>query len=122
MQKIKEYFNKLQIISYIVATILGILYMIFKIDKLLDIALVSLLFTLYGHAYFGKKWAIYGRTWNRKNDKDFKNNEYRKYSDTIFNILYIVLITTKSSYKQRFQQPFLTHCGKLVENLWKTYI
>lgn len=92
MQKIKEYFNKLQIISYIVATILGILYMIFKIDKLLDIALVSLLFTLYGHAYFGKKWAIYGRTWNRKNDKDFKNNEYRKYSDTIFNILYIVLV------------------------------
>ena len=55
MQKIKEYFNKLQIISYIVATILGILYMIFKIDKWLDIALVSLLFTLYGHAYFGKK-------------------------------------------------------------------
>ena len=54
MQKIKEYFNKLQIISYIVATILGILYMIFKIDKLLDIALVSLLFTLYGHAYLEK--------------------------------------------------------------------
>ena len=91
MQKIKEYFNKIQIISFIVATILGILYLIFKTDKLLDIAWFSLCLTLYGHAYFGKKWAIYGRTWNRKNDKDLINNEYKKYSDTIFYIISIVL-------------------------------
>lgn len=94
MQKIKEYFNKLQIISFILATILGILYMIFKSDIILAFGWYSLTFTLYGHAFFGKKWVAYGRTWNRKNDKDLVNNEYKKYSDTIFNIMFFVLFAT----------------------------
>lgn len=81
MQKIKMYFNKTQIISDIIVAILIIIIPIIKDYRFVSLGWFFIAITFWGDAMFLKKWAIIGRTWNKKTDKNYKTQLSRKYSD-----------------------------------------
>lgn len=81
MQKIKMYFNKTQIISDIIVAILIIIIPIIKDYRFVSLGWFFIAITFWGDSLFLKKWAIIGRTWNKKTDKNYKTQLSRKYSD-----------------------------------------
>lgn len=84
MQKIKMFLNKVQIIGAILSTIMVIIIPILKDNKYVSIGWFFIGLTSFGDALFTKKWAIIGRTWSFKDDKNPKKQLSKKYSDKIF--------------------------------------
>ena len=90
MQKIKIYLNNFQIISEILATITVIVIPIINQYKYVSLGWLLIALTCMGDAVFAKKWGIMGRTWNYKEDEDYKKQLTRKYSDKIFFVICIL--------------------------------
>ena len=84
MQKIKMYLNKVQIIGFILSTIILILIPITKNYKLVSVGWFFIGLTSFGNAMFTKEWSIIGRTWNEKDDKNPDKQLTKKYSDKTF--------------------------------------
>ena len=84
MQKIKMYFNKVQIIGEILATIMVILIPIINDYKYVSLGWFLIGLTSFGDAMFTKKWGIIGRTWSKKQDSNYKTQLSREYSDKSF--------------------------------------
>ncbi len=84
MQKIKTYFNKVQIIGELVSTIMVILIPIINNNKFVSLGWFFIGLTCFGDAMFTKKWSIIGRTWNKKQDTNYKTQLSREYSDKSF--------------------------------------
>ena len=84
MQKIKMYLNKVQIIGFILSTIMLILVPITKNYKLVSVGWFFIGLTSFGNALFTKEWSIIGRTWNEKDDKNPDKQLTKKYSDKVF--------------------------------------
>ena len=84
MQKIKMYFNKVQIIGEILSTIIVILIPIINDNKFVSFGWFFVGLTAFGDAMFTKKWGIIGRTWNKKQDSNYKTQLSREYSDKSF--------------------------------------
>ncbi len=87
MRRIKRYLNKMQAISLILATIVIIVIPITHNTKLVSIGWFLLGCNAFGCGMFTKKWGLDGITWFRRNDKDYKKNLTRKYSDLLFYII-----------------------------------
>ena len=83
MQKIKMYLNKVQIIGFILSTIILILIPITKNYKLVSVGWFFIGLTSFGNALFTKEWSIIGRTWNEKDDKNPDKQLTKKYSDKV---------------------------------------
>lgn len=84
MQKIKMYFNKVQIIGELLSTIMVILMPIINNNKFVCLGWFFIGLTCFGDAMFTKKWSIIGRTWNKKQDNNYKTQLSREYSDKSF--------------------------------------
>ena len=84
MQKIKMYFNKVQIIDEILSTIMVILIPIISDNKFVSLGWFFIGLTCFGDGMFTKKWSIIGRTWNKKQDSNYKTQLSREYSDKSF--------------------------------------
>lgn len=84
MQKIKMYFNKVQIIGEILSTLMVILIPIINDNKFVSVGWFFIGLTSFGDAIFTKKWSIIGRTWNKKQDSNYKTQLSREYSDKSF--------------------------------------
>lgn len=84
MQKIKMFLNKVQIIGLICSTIMVILIPIINDNKYVSLGWFFVGLSCFGDAMFTKTWAIIGRTWNEKNDKDPNKQLSKKYSDIVF--------------------------------------
>ena len=84
MQKIKMFFNKVQIIGEILSTIMVILIPFINDNKYVSVGWFFLGLTCFGDAMFTKKWSIIGRTWNKKQDSNYKTQLSREYSDKSF--------------------------------------
>ena len=108
MQKIKMYFNKTQIISDIIVAILIIIIPIIKDYRFVSLGWFFIAITFWGDAMFLKKWAIIGRTWNKKTDKNYKTQLSRKYSDIttlavgIFAILLCPIVLLDSFFSKNY--------------------
>lgn len=87
MQKIKMYLNKVQIIGIVLATIMVIIIPIINNYEFVSLGWFFVGVANFGNAMFAKKWAIIGRTWDRKVDNDPKEQLTKKYSDMIFKIV-----------------------------------
>ena len=70
MQKIKMYFNKVQIIGEILSTAMVILIPIISDNKFVSLGWFFIGLTCFGDGMFTKKWSIIGRTWNKKQDSN----------------------------------------------------
>jgi len=92
MQKIRMYFNKVQIIGFILSTIILILVPITKNYKLVSLGWFFIGLTSFGNAMFTKEWSILGRTWNEKDDNNPEKQITRNYSDKIFIVVGILAI------------------------------
>lgn len=90
MQKIKMYLNKVQLTGEILSTIMVVIIPIISNYKLVSLGWFFIGLTNFGNAMFTKEWSIIGRTWNEKDDKDFKKQLTRKYSDKIFYVIGIL--------------------------------
>ncbi len=84
MQKIKMFFNKVQIIGTIFSTLMVILIPIINDNKFVAVGWFFIGLACFEDAMFIKKWSIVGRTWSRKDDKNLNTQLSRKYSDKIF--------------------------------------
>lgn len=87
MQKIKMYLNKVQIIGIILATIMVIIIPIINEYKFVSLGWFFIGIANFGNAMFKKKWSMFGRTWNEKDDTDPEKQITRKYSDKTFYIV-----------------------------------
>ena len=87
MQKIKMYFNKIQIIGYILSSIMVILIPIINNYELVSLGWFVIGITFFGDAKFMKDWSIIGRTWNEKDDKNPEKQLTRKYGDMLFYVI-----------------------------------
>ena len=109
MQKIKTYFNKVQIIGELVSTIMVILIPIINNNKFVSLGWFFIGLTCFGDAMFTKKWSIIGRTWNKKQDTNYKTQLSREYSDKSFlavGILGIILCPT-ALFETIFSQNYI---------------
>ena len=108
MQKIKMYFNKTQIISDIIVAILIIIIPIIKDYRFVSLGWFFIAITFWGDAMFLNKWAIIGRTWNKKTDKNYNTQLSRKYSDIttlavgIFAILLCPIVLLDSFFSKNY--------------------
>lgn len=84
MQKIKVYFNKVQIIGEILSTVMVILIPIISDNKFVSLWWFFIGLTCFGDGMFTKKWSIISRTWNKKQDSNYKTQLSREYSDKSF--------------------------------------
>lgn len=84
MQKVKMFFNKVQLIGVICSTIMVIIIPIINDNKYVSLGWFFIGLTLLGDVMFLKKWSIIGRTWSMKDDKNINTQLSRKYSDNIF--------------------------------------
>ena len=110
MQKIKTYFNKVQIIGELVSTIMVILIPIINNNKFVSLGWFFIGLTCFGDAMFTKKWSIIGRTWNKKQDTNYKTQLSREYSDKSFlavGILGIILCPI-ALFETIFSQNYIT--------------
>lgn len=81
MQKIKTYFNKVQAISELLSTLMVILIPIIDNKNFISLGWFFIGLTCFGDTMFLKKWSIIGRTWNKKQDDNYKTQLSRTYSD-----------------------------------------
>lgn len=120
MQKIKMYFNKTQIISDIIVAILIIIIPIIKDYRFVSLGWFFIAITFWGDAMFLKKWAIIGRTWNKKTDKNYKTQLSRKYSDIttlavgIFAILLCPIVLLDSFFARNYIAMII---GYIISNM-----
>lgn len=109
MQKIKMYLNKVQIIGFILSTIMLILVPITKNYKLVSVGWFFIGLASFGNAMFTKEWSIIGRTWNEKDDKNPDKQLTKKYSDKTFIIIGIlgILLCPVALFETIFSQNYI---------------
>lgn len=113
MQKIKMYLNNLQIIGEILATIIVIVIPIINDYRFVSVGWFLIALTCMGDAIFTKKWGIIGRTWNYKDDEDYKKQLTKKYSDKIFLIIGIlgIVLCPIAFFETIFSQNYIAMVG-----------
>ena len=109
MQERKIYLNKVQIIGFILSTIILILVPIIKNYKLVSVGWFFIGLTSFGNAMFTKKWSILGRTWNEKDDNNPEKQITRKYSDKIFIVVGIlgIVLCPVALFETIFSQNYI---------------
>ena len=109
MQKIKMFFNKVQIIGEILSTIMVIIIPIIKDYKYVSVGWLFIAITCFGDAMFTKKWSIIGRTWNKKIDNNYKTQLSREYSDKTFIAIGIlgIILCIVSFFETIFSQNYI---------------
>lgn len=109
MQKIKMYLNKVQIIGFILSTIMLILIPIINNYKLVCVGWFFIGLTSFGNAMFTKEWSILGRTWNEKDDNNPEKQITRKYSDKIFIVVGIlgIILCPVALFETIFSQNYI---------------
>ena len=111
MQRIKRFINKIQVIGIIGATIIAILVPFLKDNKFVCLGWGFLALHLFGDAIFLKKWRVDGITWFRRNDKNYKKNLTRKYSDISFLTVFIVgmLMCIIGMFEKTFSKNYVAY-------------